>query len=516
MILFLFTIMIKYFIYRLWCIILCCASATLVNAQQDTVYFTLSLQDPQTHTIHVTMQCTISKQHTVYFKMPQWTPGYYQVMNYANQVSNFAASGNKGESLSWHKININTWAVHAKKQTNVILNYDVLADSPFVATSFMDTTHAYLTPAATFLYINTQLNRPVSLVIHSYKNWNRIATGLDSVAPSTYNAPDFDVLFDCPILAGALEELPSFTVNGIPHRFIGYQLGDFDKAAFMNDLKSIVEASVNIMHDIPYKQYTFLGIGPGNGGIEHLTSSANSFTGNALNTTGGRKGMLSFLAHEYFHNYNVKRVRPVELGPFDYDNGSKTKQLWVSEGWTVYYEYLLLKRAGIITDTDLYNDLRGNMLAYEKHNGKYHQSLAEASAETWSDGPFGNDPDKTISYYEKGPVVALMLDFAIRYYTNNKQSLDDVMRKLYDQFYKKQNRGFTETELKKVCETTAGTNLNELFDFVYTTNPLNYAKYFNYGSLDVDTTNNNLIIKPVKDPSILQSVILKDWLGTKH
>lgn len=487
-------------------------SCTGFAQQKDTVHFTLSLNDAATHVVHVTMQCNADRKDSMIFKMPQWTPGYYQIMNYANHVTNFKA-GNINDTLAWKKANINTWIVQTKKQENIRLSYDVIADSAFVATSFMDTSHAYLTPAATFLYIDKAIKTPVVLTVQQFENWSRIATDLDSVAPLTFTAPDFDMLFDCPILAGNLEELPSFTVNGVPHRFVGYKLGDFDKSAFMNDLKRIVEASVNIMKDIPYKHYTFLGIGAGNDGIEHLTSSANSFSGNELNTDNGRKSMLSFLAHEYFHNYNVKRIRPIELGPFDYDNGSKTKQLWISEGWTVYYEYIINKRAGIISDTDLYNNLRGNILAYEKHEGKNVQSLAQASEETWSDGPFGNDPNKTISYYDKGPVVATMLDFAIRHYTNNKNSLDDIMRKLYNEFYKQKNRGFTEDELRKVCEETAGKKLHELFDYVYTTKPLSYSKYFNYGGLDIDTTNKTFTIQPLKNPDALQAHILKNWLN---
>ena len=484
-------------------------------SQTDTVYIALSLQNPETHNVHVTMKCKTQSKNFIQFKMPQWTPGYYQVMNYANHVSNFIATGDNNQSLTWNKTNINTWAVNTNNQNIITLNYDVFADSAFVATSFMDTSHAYLTPAATFLYADKQIATPVALTIQSYKNWNRIATGLDSVAGKNYSytAPDFDVLYDCPILAGNLEELPSFTVQEIPHRFIGYKLGDFDKAAFMNDLKTIVKAAVNIMQDIPYKHYTFLGIGPGNGGIEHLTSSANSFNGDELNTEGGRKGMLSFLAHEYFHNYNVKRIRPIELGPFDYDNGSKTKQLWIAEGWTVYYEYILLKRAGITTDTDLFKNIQNNILAYETKTGKLHQSLAQASEETWSDGPFGNDANKTISYYDKGPVVALMLDFAIRHYTNNKQSLDDVMRKLYNKFYKEQNRGFTEEELKKICEETAGQKLDEIFSYVYTIKELNHNKYFNYGGLTIDDANHSFNIQSLKNPDTLQTEILKSWLA---
>lgn len=478
----------------------------------DTVYFTLSFDDAATHVVHVSMQCKTDDEDSMIFKMPQWTPGYYQLMNYANKIFHLQVMGD-GNNIEWYKKNNYSWVVQTKGNENIFFQYDVIADSAFVATSIIDTSHAYIIPAATFLYNDKKIQAPVSLHIFQNKNWSRIATGLDSAGPAYYTATDFDMLFDCPILAGNLEEFPSFKVNNIPHRFIAYKAGDFDKAALMNDLKKIVETSVYIMGDIPYKHYTFLGIGPGNGGIEHLTSSANSFTGYAFKTPGGRKAMLSFLTHEYFHNYNVKRIRPVELGPFDYDNGSKTNQLWVSEGWTVYYEYMITERAGIISDTDVYNNIRNNILVYEKHDGKNHQSLLQSSAETWSDGPFGNDPEKTISYYDKGPVVALMLDFAIRHFTKNKKSLDDVMCRLYKEFYMQKERGFTETELKKVCEDFAGKKLDELFEYVYTTKPLNYTKYLNYGGLDIDTTNQLYIIKPLQQPDAMQASIIKSWLG---
>lgn len=391
-----------------------------VFAQKDSVHFTISFENAETHQVHVGMNCKVKSNSSVYFKMPQWTPGYYQIMNYANFVSNFKAEDAQNNSLKWNKINVNTWEVKTSGSNQIHLEYDVLANKAFVANSILDTAHAYLTPASVFIYIDHQLNLPVKLNIVQNSYWSSIACGLDSVAHGTYTAPDFDMLYDCPILAGNLEEFPAFKVKGIVHRFIAYKPGTFDEAALMNDLKRIVETATKMMGDIPYKHYTFLGIGPGRGGIEHLTSSAESFNGTELNSTEGRKRMLNFLAHEYFHNYNVKRIRPIELGPFDYDNGSKTKQLWISEGWTVYYEFMLLKRAGITADTDVYKDIQTNILAYEKHNGKLHQSLAQSSEETWNDGPFGNDPEKTISYYNKGPVVALMLDFAIRHYTASK------------------------------------------------------------------------------------------------
>jgi predicted metalloprotease with PDZ domain len=271
------------------------------------------------------------------------------------------------------------------------------------------------------------------------------------------------------------------------------------------------------MQDIPYKHYSFLGIGPGNGGIEHLTSSANSFTGAEMKNKNGRKAMLSFLAHEYFHNYNVKRVRPIELGPFDYEHGSKTDQLWISEGWTVYYEYLLLSRAGILSAEDLYKNFQRNILAYEKYNGRHVQSLSQSSSETWNDGPFGNDKDKTISYYDKGPVVALMLDFAIRHQTNNSKSLDDVMRLLYQKFYKEKQRGFTENEFWQVCESVAGTSLKAFYDYVHSTQELDYGKYFAYAGLKIDTQNRTFKIEPMTNAGASEQQILQSWIsGSKR
>ncbi|MBV4357542.1 M61 family metallopeptidase [Pinibacter aurantiacus] len=481
--------------------------------QQDSVVISLSLQNPQTHTVHVTLQYKATAAKTV-FKMPNWTPGYYQLMHYAEQVTQFSAFDENNNPLAWEHSNANTWEVHTQPKKKVTLQYNVIADSAFVATSFIDSTHAYITPAATFLYVENQIQLPVSLNVLSYEKWSRVATGLDSIAGQQfqYTAPDFDMLYDCPILAGNLEELPSFKVGGVTHRFIGHRLADFNKQDFMNDLKKIVTASYNIMNDIPYQHYTFLGIGPGNGGIEHLTSSANSFTGAELNNENGRKSILSFLAHEYFHNYNVKRIRPIELGPFDYEHGSKTNQLWISEGWTVYYEYLLLARAGILSANDLYKNFQVNILAYEKHNGRLVQSLSQSSSETWNDGPFGNDKNKTISYYDKGPVVALLLDFEIRHQTKNTKSLDDVMRLLYQKFYKEKQRGFTEKEFWAACESIAGTSLTTIYNYVHSTEELNYQKYLAYAGLNIDAQNRSFAVTPVANPDSLQQKILASWL----
>jgi predicted metalloprotease with PDZ domain len=296
------------------------------------------------------------------------------------------------------------------------------------------------------------------------------------------------------MLLGNLEKLPSFEVNNKQHHFIGYQIGKFDQQAFMDDLKKIILTATDIFKDIPYNEYTFLAIGPGRGGIEHSNSAAVSFSGNELNTPAGKNRMMTFLTHEYFHHYNIKRIRPLELGPFDYDKENRTNLLWVSEGLSVYYQYVVAKRAGVIDEGMILGNFSNNITNYENHPGKKYQSLIQASYNTWSDGPNGNigkDPNKAISYYEKGPIVGLILDLVIRSSTRNERSLDDVMHRLYSKYYKELQRGFTDAEFQEACEQAAGRSLMDVFELVYTTREIDYANYLEKGGLQLESEVKN-------------------------
>jgi predicted metalloprotease with PDZ domain len=352
----------------------------------------------------------------------------------------------------------------------------------------------------------------------------QIATGLSN-QPGKKNiliASNFDDLYDSPILIGALESLKPFKIKGIEHQFIGYQLGNFDRNAFMQNLEKMVKAASDLIGDIPYEHYSFIGIGPGRGGIEHLNSTTVSFDGKELRTKNGVNKMMSFLAHEYFHHYNVKRIRPFELGPFNYTKENRTNLLWISEGLSVYYEYLIIKRAGIIDENTLYKNFESNINTLENNPGRKYQSLAQASYDTWSDGPFGKqgaEADKSISYYDKGPVVGLLFDFAIRHSTANQKSLDDVMHYLYSHYYKELHRGFTDAEFQQACEDIAGISLTNLFEYVYTTKELDYQQYLSFGGLEIsiktdETTGKKLFtLKPIASPTKEQSDLLHSWLN---
>lgn len=503
----------QYFVSTLLLILCSCHAAM---AQQASFHYTVAMPHPDSHRFQVTLDCKGLPGTITDLKMPGWMPGYYQLLDYARNVSAFNATDAGGKPLGWEHTEANTWRVAHTPGQSLHITYEVTAATAFVAQPWLDSTHAYLSPAGVFLYAAGYIRMPVTVSVLPAPGWKDVATGLEPVPghAHTFRAPDFDVLFDSPVLVGNLESAPSFKVNGIPHYFTGYHMGQFNRQQLSDDLQKLVTVATGIIGDIPYRHYTFLAIDPGRGGIEHLNSSTISFTGDGLETPGGRHQLLSFISHEYFHHYNVKRIRPIALGPFDYDRENRTNMLWVSEGLTVYYEYMMMKRAGLMDATALLKDFSGNIAAYETQPGHLYQSLAQASWETWSDGPFGRKADtvnKTISYYEKGPAVGLLLDMAIRHATQNKRSLDDVMRQLYRQFYQQAQRGFTDDEFRQVCESTAGMALPEIFDYVYTVKEPDYAKYLAYGGLGIEA--GTFKVYPLEKADALQLAIRRSWLG---
>jgi predicted metalloprotease with PDZ domain len=474
-----------------WWFVVVLAASAAADAAPATFAFTVSTPDPASHQYHVRLRCDGLPGETAEFRMPVWTPGYYGVFDYAGNVRSFAATDSGGRPLAFSKSGPNAWVVQKGPAKTVVLSYDVAATSSFVANAFLDETRGYITPGALFVYVPGQLRRPVTVTIELHPKWSSVATGLEPVpngSPHRYRAADFDVLYDSPILMGNLEALPAFQIKGIPHRFVGYALGEFDRRQFVDDLRAVVEAGTQIIGDIPYKHYTFLGIGPGRGGIEHANSTAVPFSGIGADRA-SRSRTLAFLAHEYFHHYNVKRIRPIALGPFDYDRPNVTDMLWVSEGFTSYYEYLMLVRSGRMTPQELLDALTRTIAAVENNPGRLFQSATASSRDTWTQGPFGRGSSgvrRTISYYDKGLVLGLLLDFRIRHDTQNRKSLDTAMRTLYQRYYKKLGRGWTDAEFRRVCEETAGTGLADFFEYASTTRTIDYERYLAYAGLQLE------------------------------
>lgn len=462
------------------------------------------------------MQLAAGARDTLTLMMPRWSPGYYQLLDYASGVEGFSVVDDSGNQLPFIREPEYRWQITNVRGKNLSIQYAIQTRRKFVASSYADSAHAYIVGGNSFLYVKDHLHLAANVQIEVPKGW-KVATGLSQQEPgsTTYLATDFDQLYDSPILMGELEELSSFQVDGIEHRFIGYQIGDFDRNGFIDKLKRVVTASSDVIGDIPYDSYTFIAIGPGRGGIEHLNNTTISFDGNGLDEPENLNRMLKFLAHEHFHHYNVKRIRPIDLGPFDYENGSKTNLLGVSEGFTVYFEYLILKRAGLIDENSLLSDIEREINVLQSNPGRQVQTLKQASYGTWHDGPFG-EPGKTISVYNKGAVFGLILDFAIRQTTKSQKSLDDVMRQAYHRFYKTLGRGFTDVEFQLLCEEIAGTRLTDVFDYIYSTKEIDYATYLGYAGLklvEVDRDESGPYrLEKVKKPSSEQEVFFRSWL----
>ncbi len=459
---------------------------------QPVFNFTLSMEKPHTHYFQVALEIEGLIAEHINLKLPNWTPGYYRIMDYARQVINFQAFNDKGEPLEWQKTAKNTWHVRTNKAKRVTVNYDVYAFNVSVAESFLDDSRAFIVPASVFVHPEGFLRYPVKLRILAADSLPRIFTGLAPVPgePNTYLASDFDILYDCPIYIGNPEVL-SFDVNGVPHVVAAEDLGQVNRQKLVADLKKIVEVSVALIGDLPYKHYTFILMDGGGGGLEHLNSMAAYMNASSLQTPAGYKNWLAFIAHEYFHHYNVKRIRPVALGPFDYDRENYTRMLWVAEGITVYYEYIILKRAGLLSAEEFFNRLSGVIARYENIPGSKVQSAEESSFDTWIKFFSRSEEaaNTTISYYDKGAALGLLLDLKIRHQTQNRRSLDDIMRLLYRKYYQGKKRGWTDAEFRAECEAVATTSLSEIFDdYAATVKEIDYPKYLAYAGLEIDTS----------------------------
>ncbi len=460
---------------------------------------TLSTDRPTSHYYHVVLRADGLRGDVQDIKMPVWTPGYYRVMDYAKNVKDFRAEDGNGRPLAVEKTAKNVWRVRTGRASSFVVSYDVYAFTRFVADSYLSDDGGFVTPAGVFMHVAGRLKDPVMLTVVPPPGWEHISTGLESVPgrPNTFTAPDFDTLYDCPILIGN-QEILTFEAAGRPHTVAAYDLGSFDRAKFTGDLAKIVEASAALMGELPYRHYTFLIIGPGGGGLEHLNSTAVTLNPASLSSPQGYKGWLSFIAHEYFHLFNVKSIRPIALGPFDYDRENYTDLLWFAEGITVYYEYLILNRAGLMTRDEVLERLGSTVARYENAPARRHQSAALSSLDTWT-GFFGRNEhagNTTISYYDIGCGLGLLLDLGIREASRGRASLDGAMRTLYRTYSKGKKRGFTEPELRDVCEKAAGVALDEIFDvYARTVETWDYAKYLGYAGLGID-----LEPRPAPDP----------------
>ena len=464
-----------------------------------TISYEVSMPEPHTHYYNVKMDVTDYQKEYFDIQMPVWSPGSYLVREFAKGVEGLVATANN-KTLKAEKINKNTWRIYAKESKNVVINYKVYAFELSVRTSFVDASHAYFNGTSMFMFIDELRNTPHNLTIIPFKDWKKVSTSLPKTSKEgfQYQAPDYDILVDSPVEIGNQETF-DFTSAGVIHHVAMYGKGNYDIEKLKVDMAKITQACTDVFGENPNKEYTFIihNLTRGSGGLEHLSSTTlevNRWTyeGSAY------KGFLSLVAHEYFHLWNVKRVRPIELGPFDYNNENYTSLLWVMEGFTSYYDELLLYRAGIYDEETIIRKFRGSINNIENQPGNKVQAVAHSSFDAWIKAyrPNENSYNTTISYYSKGSVVANMLDLMIINNTKGEKNLDDVMQYLYNEFYKKQDRGFTPAEMKTTLEKVSGLKMDDFFaKYINGTETFDYNTLFGYAGLAVETVVN-------KDPSL--------------
>lgn len=469
-----------------------CSVAKVPNQIKDyPITYELGMEEPQTHYFDVSLTINnpsesnaLDASGKLLVKMPVWTPGSYLVREYARNVIDFDAVDQDGVKLIFDKINKNTWAVDAKKAKNVKVTYKVYAYEMTVRTSFLDDSHGYLNGASIFMFVPSLADSKALLKITPYYKWNKISTALTDLGDNTFEVDNYDTLVDSPIEIGNHVE-HTFTAAGVPHRVAMYSREElnYDKDQLMADYKKVVEAATSVVGETPLDKYLFIvphepGIG---GGLEHLFSTTCMTNPQAYANDRNYKGFFSLIAHEYFHLWNVKRIRPVALGPFDYENENYTHMLWVAEGFTSYYEEIILRRAGLIDDSEVLSAWSGALSSVESQPGNRIQSAAEASWDAWIKAyrPDENSYNTTISYYSKGGVLASMLNLMILNETNAEKSLDDVLRLLWKTNYKELGRGYTDEEFQKACETVAGKSLDTFFkNSIFGTEKPDYITHF--------------------------------------
>ena len=453
-----------------------------------TISYTIAMSKPATHLLEVEMRLNwAAMPEKAELKMPVWTPGSYLIREYARHVESFTANGAGGNALTWRKTNKNTWQIETKGAPEIVVKYNVYANELTVRTNELNSDHAFFNNAALLMFPKDNLKTASTVRVVPFGNW-KVATGLPKVEgqANTFRAENFDILYDSPFEVGTFKEI-SFNVEGKPHRFIVEGEGNYNLDKIASDTAKIVEQAYKIFGELPYHDYLFILNTRGGGGLEHLNSTALQF--NRFGFTTRYKDFLTLVAHEYFHAWNVKRIRPDALGPFDYENENYTRLLWVAEGGTAYYEGVLVTRAGLISAEDFLAGKAAAMQALQNRPGRFETSLENASFDAWIKyyRPDENAVNNQISYYDKGEIVNFLLDLEIRKASNGAKSLDDVMRFLYTDFYK-QNKNYTPDDYQKTAETMAGKSLNDFFaKYVRGTEEIDYNAVLNGFGLQLAT-----------------------------
>lgn len=443
------------------------------------IHYQVAMPQPESHLFEVTLQIKGWQTEQLDLRMPVWTPGSYLVREYAKHLQEFRAEAQ--QPLVWRKLGKNHWQIDSQNTTEVTVRYRIYANELTVRTNHLDASHGYFNGAALFFYIPGFEHQPHRVTIVPPPTW-QVLTALPTVAGSlnTFEAADFDTLVDSPFEIGT-HQLYDFEVLGKPHQFAVWGSGNINVHRVIADTQRIVEAEAEVFGGLPYDRYVFLLhlASQGFGGLEHKNSCSLIYSRFGFRTDDRYHRFMQLVAHEFFHLWNVKRIRPKALERFDYEAENYTPSLWFSEGTTSYYDLVFPMRAKIYNPKTFLKALGKEISRYLTIPGRFVQPLSESSFDAWIKlyRRDANSDNNQISYYLKGEMVSLLLDLHIRAQHHNQRSLDDVMRQLWQQFGQPEV-GFLPEQLQAVIESVAGESLDDFFHrCLHTTEELPFDSY---------------------------------------
>lgn len=483
------------------------AAATAQKAASPpAIEYELGFGRPNSHLLEITIRAKGLSGTTADFAMPAWSPGWYIINNYAKMVQEFRAGDAQGKPLRWRKTDKQTWRVDLAGATSATIQYQLYGNTLAVDWVQYNDKHAHISGPAAWMYLVGGKERPAKLKINTPQGW-RVATGMPHMGENVFSAADYDAFIDYPLEISEYTE-QTFTTGGSTYHIVVHDiLGKKDYTQFTRDAQRAVDNLVAMMKPVaakgertaPFESYWFLfHIWPNaGGGLEHRNSTQIFLPGDWAIPAAGEpvrglyRGQMGVTVHEFFHAYNVKRMRPRPLGPFDYSREVHTPSLWISEGLTNYYEAVAILRSGLETPEDYFRNLSELVTGFENLPGRKERSIEDTSWDTWfwytGEGPIQtNMANVDHSYYTGGEILGHFLDFAIRNATNNKKSLDDWMRLMYSRFALPKP-GFTPEDAIRAANEVAGRDLSGFFRrYISGKEPLPYEEYFAYAGIRVE------------------------------
>ena len=488
------------------------AFSSVVIAQQTplkSITYRLSMSRPMSHLFEVSILIELPdelKDKPLQLQMPRWSPGRYAVFDFAKNVQEVHAVAD-GAARPVTRVNDQTWAVSPLGATKLTFSYKVFGNDLSGTFSQLDNRHANYNGGSIFMYVVDHKPDPVKLEINAPPGWKIVNGRTEHLGQTEWQFPNWDIMIDTPTEIAPDWTRDDFEVDGKKFHVVVHSFGPEGgkRPALVKDIERIVRAEVAMWGAPEFEEYTFLihfaADDHSGDGMEHLTSTQIIQPG-ALGDLGTYENTLGTVAHEFFHVWNVKRLRPQELGPWDFTRPLATRGLWVAEGFTNYYGHLMLRRAGLWDDRKLFDQEAGTIKGIESAPGSRLMSAEESSLSApFIDGaPHAqttNLQNTAISYYPKGELIGMVMDLLVRGRTKGKSSLDDVMRAMYEEFYLKspnssyylRGRGYQTDDLERVASRRSDVDLSDFFKrYIRDVEVLPYDEAFAYVGLQLVKT----------------------------